>query len=280
MSIFSAAMRDFHQDSDMSGVFERMRQMDNMMTDFMAPFNSLFNGSMFPQLMGTNFRSDQDRTNRSLLPSVFGSSVFPNMDNLFSNYELMAQNPNTHCYSSSSVMSYSTDKTGRPQIYQASASTRTGPGGIKETQRSVHDSRSGLQKLAIGHHLGEKAHILEKSKNRNTGKEEENEELMNLDEDELVAFNRQWQQCAQPYNWQSRHAQLSDRDHHHHQYNRNSNPFAASQQLAITAGPSSTEHEQLRSPCQHGFESLSRKRHSVNSKQKKKLWNDHGKSKH
>ncbi|XP_076306617.1 uncharacterized protein LOC143223077 [Tachypleus tridentatus] len=209
-------------------MFQRMRQMDNMMTDFMAPFNSMFNGSMFPQLMGTNFRSDQD---------VFGSSVFSNMGNLFSNFELMAQNPNAHCYSSSSVMSYSTDEMGKPQIYQASSSTKTGPGGIKETRRSVHDSRSGLQKLSIGHHLGDKAHVLEKSKNRNTGEEEENEELMNLDEDELAAFNREWQQRTKPHNRQLWHAQLSDKDHR--QYDQNYHPFATSQQLAITAGPSS-----------------------------------------
>lgn len=39
---------------------------------------------------------------------------------------------------------------GRPQVIQSSASTRTGPGGIRETKRTHIDSRSGTKKMAIG----------------------------------------------------------------------------------------------------------------------------------
>jgi len=44
----------------------------------------------------------------------------------------MSNNPNCHSFTSSSVMTYTTDETGRPQIYQASSSTRTAPGGVSE----------------------------------------------------------------------------------------------------------------------------------------------------
>ena len=41
--------------------------------------------------------------------------------------------PNVHSYSSSSVMTFSSDGGGgRPRVYQASSSTRAGPGGVSE----------------------------------------------------------------------------------------------------------------------------------------------------
>ena len=43
----------------------------------------------------------------------------------------MANNPNAHTFSSSTVMSYSSGGDGQqPQVYRASKSTRTGPGGV------------------------------------------------------------------------------------------------------------------------------------------------------
>jgi len=45
--------------------------------------------------------------------------------------EQMANNPNAHTFSSSTVMSYSSGGDGsQPQMYRASKSTRTGPGGV------------------------------------------------------------------------------------------------------------------------------------------------------
>ena len=66
----------------------------------------------------------------------------------------MSSDPNTHMYSSSSVMSYSNTGDGAPKVYQASTSTRKAPGGVKETRRTVRDSEKGIEKMAIGHHLG------------------------------------------------------------------------------------------------------------------------------
>lgn len=61
---------------------------------------------------------------------------------------------------------------------------RQGPGGIKETRKTVQDSRSGLKKMEVGRHLGERGHIREKEENMFTGQREENEDFINLDESE------------------------------------------------------------------------------------------------
>lgn len=67
-------------------------------------------------------------------------------------------------------------------MYQASSSTRSAPGGVKETKKTVCDSRTGVKKMAIGHHIGDRSHIKEKERNMYSGDVEENEEYVNLDE--------------------------------------------------------------------------------------------------
>ncbi|KAL3189213.1 hypothetical protein MRX96_002885 [Rhipicephalus microplus] len=71
------------------------------------------------------------------------------------------------------------------------------PGGVKETRRSLQDSRSGLQELTIGHHLDDRAHIVGRKRNRVTGEEDQSVEYVNLDEEEAEGFSREWQQRAQ-----------------------------------------------------------------------------------
>ncbi|GFY48977.1 myeloid leukemia factor 1 [Trichonephila inaurata madagascariensis] len=189
-------MRDFNDDPFFSGPMESMRRMESMMDSMMSPFG-LFAGGQ---------RAIENHDNRTggrqnmLMPFGFGGSLFPNMDDMFANFNQMGNDPNCHSFSSSSVMTYTTDETGQPQVYQASSSTRTAPGGVKETRHSVQDSRSGLQKMAIGHHLNDKGHVIEKKKNRYTGDEEENEEFINLEDDETERFDREWQQRAQVFN--------------------------------------------------------------------------------
>ena len=75
------------------------------------------------------------------------------------------------------------------QVYQASSTTRSAPGGIKETKKTVCDSRSGMKKMAIGHHIGERAHIVEREKNVYTGDVEQREDLVNLDEGTAKLLN-------------------------------------------------------------------------------------------
>jgi len=53
---------------------------------------------------------------------------------------------------------------------------------VKETRKALKDSESGLEKMAIGHHIHDRAHVIKKSKNSKTGDEELNQEFINLDE--------------------------------------------------------------------------------------------------
>ncbi|KAL3861203.1 hypothetical protein ACJMK2_007258 [Sinanodonta woodiana] len=123
------------------------------------------------------------------------------MQNIESNFETMRADPNAHCYTQSSFMSYSNAEQGKPpKVYQAMASTRTAPGGIKETRKAVRDSEKHLEKLAIGTHINDRARIIEKKKDTSTGDFQENQELVNLDEAEAPEFDREWQEKTQALN--------------------------------------------------------------------------------
>ena len=41
---------------------------------------------------------------------------------------------------------------------------------VKETRRSVYDSESDVKKMAVGHHLGERSHMIERSHNLLSGR--------------------------------------------------------------------------------------------------------------
>lgn len=60
--------------------------------------------------------------------------------------------------------------------------------------RFITPSRSGVKKMAIGHHIGERAHVIEREKNYHTGHEEERQDFINLEEDEADDFNREFSQ--------------------------------------------------------------------------------------
>lgn len=95
--------------------------------------------------------------------------------------EQIVSDPNAQVYSSSSVMSYSNTGDGKPKIYQASSQMRQAPGGVKETRHMVRDSEKGLEKVSVGHHIGERAHVIERQK-LNGGPVEEVVNLENLDD--------------------------------------------------------------------------------------------------
>ncbi|NWS31151.1 MLF1 factor, partial [Polioptila caerulea] len=108
-------------------------------------------------------------------------------------FDDLSMEPNTHSFSSSSMMTYSKTGDEPPKVFQASAQTRTAPGGVRETRKALKDSESGLEKMAIGHHIHDRAHVIKKSKNSKTGDEEVNVEFINLDESEADTFNEEWQ---------------------------------------------------------------------------------------
>ncbi|XP_009077882.1 PREDICTED: myeloid leukemia factor 1 [Acanthisitta chloris] len=108
-------------------------------------------------------------------------------------FDDLSFHPDAHTFSSSSVMTYSKVGDEPPKVFQASTQTRTAPGGVKETKKALKDSESGLEKMAIGHHLHDRAHVIQKSKNTKTGDEEMNQEFINLDESDAQTFDEEWQ---------------------------------------------------------------------------------------
>ncbi|XP_021109252.1 myeloid leukemia factor 1 isoform X3 [Heterocephalus glaber] len=105
----------------------------------------------------------------------------------------LSVDPNGHSFCSSSVMTYSKTGDEPPKVFQASTQTRRAPGGIKETRRAMRDSDSGLEKMAVGHHIHDRAHVIKKSKNKKTGDEEVNQEFINMSESDAHAFDDEWQ---------------------------------------------------------------------------------------
>ncbi|NWR45981.1 MLF1 factor, partial [Regulus satrapa] len=108
-------------------------------------------------------------------------------------FDDLSLQPNGHSFSSSSMMTYSKVGDEAPKVFQASSQTRTAPGGVRETRRALKDSESGLEKIAIGHHIQDRAHVIKKSKNSRTGDEEMNQEFINMDESEAATFDNEWQ---------------------------------------------------------------------------------------
>lgn len=171
-----------------SAHMRQMRQMNSMM-------NSLFNfGDPFGQMMGANaaIQGPPQMFGRQLMP-MFSQNM---LQNRLVNPQLQAVAGPNLGYSSSSVFSMTTGPDGRPQIYKATSSTKQGPGGIRETRKTLEDSRTGTKKMSIGHHIGERAHVIEKAQDLRTGQLEENEELINLDEEEKETFDQEFTQKA------------------------------------------------------------------------------------
>lgn len=190
MSMFGSLLGDFEDDPFFGSHMRSMRQMNDMMNSmFSNPFGMFGGmGGMGPPAIGSSHGPDRGRTD--LMPFGFPNM---NMNRMFEDIDRLG-NPNCHSFSSSTVMTMTSGPDGRPQVYQASSSTRTVPGGVKETKKSVCDSRSGVKKISIGHHIGERAHVLEREQNYHSGEREERQEFINLEEEEAEDFNREFEQ--------------------------------------------------------------------------------------
>ncbi|NWQ79221.1 MLF1 factor, partial [Columbina picui] len=182
---------------------EYMRQMMRSFSDPFGrdPFLSITDGG--ERTGDRRARQDSQVALRGNRRVNFGDPFFA-MDRMMSNmrnsmlemqrkFDDLSIHPDAHTFSSSSVMTYSKVGDEPPKVFQASAQTRTAPGGVKETRKALKDSESGLEKMAIGHHIHDRAHVIKKSKNSKTGDEELNQEFINLDETEAQTFDEEWQ---------------------------------------------------------------------------------------
>ncbi|XP_033763255.1 myeloid leukemia factor 1-like [Pecten maximus] len=199
--------RSMEEDPFFAGHMDHMRRMDSLFAD---PF-----GMMGPQLQPPGQRQLEVSRNRArpghhrdmMVPHGFMGpmDMFGGIDGMFSNMrknmQMMGQqfsnvqnDPNAHSFSQTSFMSYSNvPGQGQPKMYQASSSTRVAPGGVREIQRTMRDSESGVEKMAIGHHINDRGHVIEQSRNHRTGQQDRNEDLINLDDDSKHEFNEEWQ---------------------------------------------------------------------------------------
>ncbi|XP_026474017.1 myeloid leukemia factor-like isoform X1 [Ctenocephalides felis] len=191
MSLFGSIMGDLDDDPFFGAHMRSMRQMNNMMNSLFAdPFGMMGGFGMGgPPALTMGSR-------HSMVPFGFPPMPQLNMNRLLSGS--LDSGLGEHGFSSSSVMSMSmtSGPDGRPQVIQSSSSTRTGPGGIRETKRTHIDSRSGTKKMAIGHHIGSRSHVIEREQNTISGDQEERQEFINLEEEEAEDFNREFEQKA------------------------------------------------------------------------------------
>ncbi|KAK2587814.1 hypothetical protein KPH14_003916 [Odynerus spinipes] len=188
MSLFGSLMGDFEDDPIFGSHMRSMRQMNSIMNSFFTdPFGMMGQNAL------TDSRSGGHHGEMQMMPFGFPAMPAMNFNRLFTNFDNLAPNGNCHSFTSSSVMTMASGADGRPQVYQETMSTRTAPGGVKETKKTVCDSRTGTKKMAIGHHIGERAHIREREQNIHNGEQEEHEEFINLDEDEAETFNSEWE---------------------------------------------------------------------------------------
>ncbi len=214
---FGSMFRDFDDDPFFGNVHESHRRHMQRMQSMFDPGFMAIEG---PQQGHRNLEVDHGRRGHrsghthALQP--FGMSADPfgmgfgnmfgqmqsMMSNMHQGFEDMSNNPNVHSYSQSSYTSFSSAGGGPPKVYQATSSTRKAPGGVKETRRSVRDSEAGLEKMAVGHHLGERAHIVSRSKNTRTQEMEEQQDFNNLDETEADSFNQEWRQRTHQHSGQ------------------------------------------------------------------------------
>ncbi|XP_076393064.1 myeloid leukemia factor isoform X2 [Megachile rotundata] len=189
MSLFGSLMGDLDDDPIFGSHMQSMRQMYSLFND---PFG-MMGHPCHNAIADGNHRSRNRQNDLQMMPFVFPPMPSFNMVNLFGDFDNMASNGNCHSFTSRSVMTMASGPDGRPQVYQETMSTTTAPGGVKETKKTVCDSRTGVKKMAIGHHIGERAHILEREQNVHSGEQEERQEFINLDEEEAESFNNEWE---------------------------------------------------------------------------------------
>lgn len=217
--MFNSLFKEFEEDPFFTEPFRAHREhTQHILRSFSEPFGGSFmpsltdgrnqDGSGAQQPTTSQALNNQRDMSRSLLSfgnfdttdmmkNHFGvvDNVVANMRNrMGEDFENMSTDLNSHSFSSSSVMTYSKVGNEPAKVFQACSSTRRAPGGIKETKRAIRDSESGLEKMAIGHHIQERGHIVEKKYNNRTGEKELNQDFKNMDESEAQAFDEEWQQ--------------------------------------------------------------------------------------
>lgn len=185
---------------DPFGMFGHMRRqmnmMDQMMESMMDPF-----GGMGMRQQPFGMLTDGRRPSRAsafqqnqlnpfdpfgmLSGGMMGGGIFGALNNL---QQHAMNDPNSHVFTQSTVMSFGPD--GRPRVVESS--TRK-TGDVRETRKVVRDGEE--EKLEIGRTIGERTHIIEKKRDKD-GRTRKQQKFVNLDEDEAVDFDLEFQERA------------------------------------------------------------------------------------
>nr|CAB3263862.1 myeloid leukemia factor 1-like [Phallusia mammillata] len=151
--------------------------------------------SGFPSHFGTNLpiRNAGEKIDRSGDPfqSSFGD-MSKLMSEMHGKMNSLKDDQNGYSFSSSSVMSYQNDGKSKPKVFQASTSTRKAPGQVKETHKTLRNSESGFEKMAVGQHLGGKGRVVERRRHHE-GKIEEERQYIEMDENDNHSFDKEWE---------------------------------------------------------------------------------------
>ncbi|XP_020770717.2 myeloid leukemia factor 1 isoform X3 [Odocoileus virginianus] len=192
--MFGMLSSSFEDDPFFSDSFIAHREsMRQMMISFPEPFGRDMLSISDRRGRARNRMGREDEENSLTAMDRMMLNMRNSMQELQRNFGHLSVDPNGHSFSSSSVMTYSKVGDEPPKVFQASTQTRRAPGGIKETRKALRDSDSGLEKMAVGHHLHDRAHVIKKSKNNKTGDEEVNQEFINMNECDAHAFDDEWQ---------------------------------------------------------------------------------------
>ncbi|XP_069474550.1 myeloid leukemia factor 1 isoform X1 [Ambystoma mexicanum] len=200
--MFGRLLREFEEDPFFSEPLSTHQEhMRHMMRSFSEPFGQ----DPFHRITdrGEVGRRGGQRDIDVLDPFQSMDSAMANMRkqmfDMKRNFDCLPTGPDAHSFSSSKVMTFSKVGNEPPKIFEASSQVRQAPGGIKETRKGVKDSESGIEAMAIGHHIQDRAHVIEKSRNSKTGKEEVKQDFLNLDEGEALTFDEEWQRKTRTY---------------------------------------------------------------------------------
>jgi len=193
-----------------SGMMEEFDRMDRMMSSFGMP------GMMMPSIGDGRHHGHNPSSRRqqehSMMPFGSGGGMFGNMNSMMSQ---MHSDPNAQFFSSSKVISYSSNGSGQPQYYEATSETTQGPHGVRQTKRSERNSETGLDRMAVGHHIYDRGHVVERIRNNRTHEREEKQDFINIDEDERDRFHDEWKSKARS-NTNHRRALHNDRSSQYH----------------------------------------------------------------
>ncbi|XP_054984425.1 myeloid leukemia factor 1 isoform X2 [Sorex araneus] len=200
--MFGTLSRPFEDDPFFSDSFmAHQGSMRQMMRSFPIPFGRDFHGNFDGRRRARNQMGRDDGesyfnpadVNPFQAMDRMMADVGRSIQDLQRNFGKLSMDSDGHSFSSSSVMTYSKVGDEPPKVFQASTQTRRAPGGIKETRKALRDSDSGVEKMSVGHHLRDRAHVIKKSKNSRTGEEEVNQEFINMSESDALAFDDEWQ---------------------------------------------------------------------------------------